>query len=90
MRDSGLLEAFACNCPLLCSNASSLPEVAGDAAEYFDPLNAEEMSAKILRVVDDEGLREKMRASGHERLKLFSWDKTAAETLDCYRHTLES
>ena len=85
-----VLEAFACNCPLLCSNASSLPEVAGDAAEYFAPLNAEEMSAKILRVVDDEGLREKMRASGHERLKLFSWDKTAAETLDCYKHTLEN
>ena len=85
-----VLESFACNCPLVCSNASSLPEVAGNAAEYFDPLNTEEMSAKILRVVDDEGLREKLRASGHERLKLFSWDKTAAETLDCYRHTLES
>ena len=85
-----VLESFACNCPLVCSNSSSLPEVAGDAAEYFDPLNTEEMSAKILKVIEDKDLREKLRSSGRERLKLFSWDKSAQEHLECYRHVLES
>lgn len=84
-----VLEAFACNCPLVCSNSSSLPEVAGNSAEYFDPLNTEEMTAKILRVIDDEDLREKLRASGRERLQLFNWDKTAEETLKCYQSTIE-
>ena len=50
-----LLESFACNCPLVCAKSSSFPEVAGGAAEYFDPLSVDEMSAAILRVVDDEG-----------------------------------
>ena len=85
-----VLESFACNCPLVCSNASSLPEVAGNAAEYFDPLNTEEMSAKIRKVVEDSYLREKLRSSGHERLKMFNWDKTAQEHIECYRHVLES
>ena len=85
-----VLESFACNCPLVCSNASSLPEVAGDAAEYFDPLDADEMSAKILKVIEDETLRENLRAAGQERLKLFSWDKTAQETFDVYKRTLEN
>ena len=84
-----VLESFACNCPLVCSNSSSLPEVAGNAAEYFDPLNTEDMSAKILRVIEDSDLREKLRASGRERLKLFSWDKAAKEHFECYRHILE-
>ncbi len=83
-----VLESFACNCPLVCSNSSSLPEVAGDSAEYFDPLNTEEMTAKILKVIDDEDLRENLRASGHERLQLFNWDKTAEETLKCYQSTI--
>ena len=83
-----ILESFACNCPLVCSNSSSFPEVAGDAAEYFDPLNVDEMSAKILRVIDDESLRERMKIAGRERLKLFDWDKTARETLECYRQVL--
>ena len=84
-----ILESFACNCPLVCSSSSSFPEVAGDAAEYFDPLNTEEMSAKISRVLDDEGLREKLRTRGRERLKLFSWDKAARKTLECYTQTME-
>lgn len=84
-----VLESFACKCPLVCSNASSLPEVAGDAAEYFDPMNTEEMSAKILKVIEDKDLREKLRSSGSERLKLFSWDKTAQEHIECYRRVLE-
>ena len=84
-----LLEAFACSCPVLSSNISSLPEVAGDAAEYFSPFSVSEMSAKILRVMEDDLLREKLRLAGRERLKFFDWDKTARETLECYRRVLE-
>ena len=85
-----ILESFACNCPLVCSNASSLPEVAGDAAEYFDPLNTEEMSAQILKVIEDKDLRAKMRAAGRQRLNLFSWEKSVKEHLECYRRILEN
>ena len=80
-----ILEAFACECPVICSSTSSLPEVAGDAAEYFDPINTEDIAAKILKVIDNETLRTKMKARGLERLKLFDWDKTARETLECYK-----
>ena len=85
-----VLEAFACGCPLVCSNSSSLPEVGGEAAEYFDPFNVEDMSAKILRVIEDESLRESMRSAGRERVKLFSWDDTARRTLECYKLAMSS
>ena len=84
-----LLEAFACNCPVVCSGTTSLPEVAGDAAEYFDPLNVDDISAKISKVIDDETLRTNMKSRGRERLKLFDWDKTARETLECYELALK-
>ena len=85
-----ILEAFACGCPVVCSNASCFPEVAESSAEYFDPLNPENMAAKILEVLDDEALREKFRVSGRERLKFFDWDKTAMETLKCYKEAINN
>lgn len=83
-----LLEAFACNCPVICSRASSFPEVAGDAAEYFDPLDIDEMSAKILSVLESDTVRKRLRTAGRERLKLFEWDKTIYQTLECYRQAI--
>lgn len=80
-----VLEAFAAECPVICAEASSLPEVAGDSAVYFDPLNVDDMAGKILSVVEDENLREELRRSGRERLNFFDWDKTARETLECYK-----
>ena len=79
-----ILEAFACDCPVLCANASSLPEVAGDAAIYFDPLDVTDMAAKINALIDDEESREILRKPGRERLKFFDWDKAARETMECY------
>ena len=79
-----LLEAFACGCPVVCANASSLPEVAENAAEYFSPLDIDDMAGKISEVIRNESLRENLRASGRERLKFFDWDKAARETLECY------
>ena len=80
-----LLEAMEYNCPVVCSKTSSIPEVAGDAGEYFDPTNIDSMRSAIERVVLSNEYREVLIAKGHERLKYFSWDRCAAETLDVYK-----
>ena len=85
-----ILEAFACGCPVVCSKASCFPEVAGEAAEYFDPLDADDMAAKILRVIDDEVVRHSLRDKGRERLSMFSWDRAARETLECYKEAIDN
>jgi len=76
-----VLEAMACGVPVICSNASSLPEVAGEAAILFDPLDVEGMAAAMERVLGDEELRAELRARGLERARGFSWEKCARETL---------
>ena len=80
-----ILESFACNCPVVCSNSSSLPEVAGDSAEYFSPVDIDMMTDKILEVIEHDSLRQELISRGRERVKLFSWDKAARETLECYK-----
>jgi glycosyltransferase involved in cell wall biosynthesis len=77
-----VLEAFASGVPVICAKNSSLPEVAGDAAEYFESENSQELYAKIKSVLNDENLRNVMIAKGKEQIKKFSWDKCAQETLD--------
>lgn len=84
-----LLESFTCNCPVVCSDSSSFPEVAENAAEYFNPLDIDDMSHKILRVIQDKDLQESLKSRGIERAKFFSWDKAASETLDCYKFAKE-
>jgi glycosyltransferase involved in cell wall biosynthesis len=79
------LEAMAYDCPVVCSKTSSIPEVVGDAGEYFDPADIESMRAAIERVVLSESHRKLLIAKGRARLKYFSWDRCAAETLDVYR-----
>jgi glycosyltransferase involved in cell wall biosynthesis len=78
------LEAMAHDCPVVCSNTSSIPEVVADAGEYFDPENIESMRAAIERVIGSESHRDALIRKGRERLKSFSWDLCAAETLDVY------
>lgn len=79
-----VLEAFSCDCPTVLSNTSSLPEIAGDAAVYFDPKEAVSIRDAVSRVIYDEVLREKMIAVGRERLARFSWEKCADETASVY------
>ena len=75
------LEAQACETPLVCANSSSLPEVAGEGALYFDPHSVEEMAAAIEKVLVDDGLRQALIAQGRRNLERFSWRKSAQETL---------
>jgi glycosyltransferase involved in cell wall biosynthesis len=77
----GLLDAFAARVPVACSNTSSLPEVAGPAAVYFDPKSKEEMKQAIYEALTNEELRRELVAKGGERLKEFTWQKCAEKTL---------
>ncbi len=79
-----VLEAFTCACPAVLSNTSSLPELGGDAAAYFDPKDIGSIERTLAKVVFDEDLRLEMVNKGLERAKQFSWDKTAAETKKVY------
>jgi glycosyltransferase involved in cell wall biosynthesis len=79
-----VLEAFACDCPAVISNTSSLPEVGGSAAVYFNPLNADNMLESVRKVVYNNELRQEMILKGREQLKKFSWEKTAEETASLY------
>jgi len=78
------LEAMSHDCPVVCSNTSSIPEVVGDAGEYFDPADAASMRAAIERVVTSDSHRKLLISKGRARLKYFSWDRCAVETLDIY------
>ncbi|MBI5303473.1 MAG: glycosyltransferase family 4 protein [Chloroflexi bacterium] len=72
-------EAMACGAPVVCSHASSLPEVAGNAALYFDPHDVDAMANAMQRALTDESLRDDLRARGFAQAKKFSWDKAARE-----------
>jgi len=76
-----VLEAMKYGCPVLISDVSSLPEVGGDAAVYFDPTNADDIAQKIDQVISDEKTRKEMIGKGYNQVKKFSWEKTAKETL---------
>lgn len=85
-----VLEAMAAGVPVLSSNRASLPEVGGDAAEYFDPENVEEMAVKISTLAADRRARERMREAGFRNVARFSWEKTAVATLNAYEQALAS
>ncbi len=80
-----ILEALACGCPVITSNVSSMPEVAGDAAVFVNPYNIDEMGRAIHQVLTDEGFKEGIRKKGLERAKKFSWKKCAEEHLKVYQ-----
>jgi glycosyltransferase involved in cell wall biosynthesis len=80
-----VLEAMSLGAPVVTSNTSSLPEVAGDAALLIDPRDPIQLAEAILKVISDSQLRHLMVKKGKERAKLFSWEKTAKETINAYK-----
>jgi len=85
-----ILEALYEDCPVISSNASCLPEVAGDAALYFDPHSTDDLVTKMKLLESDEGLRNELIAKGRVQVKKFSWEKMTKETHDSYRVVLGS
>lgn len=79
------LEAMAFDCPIICSNTSSIPEVVGDAGVYFSPSDCESISNAILAVAESASLRAKLVLAGQVRRQRFSWRKCAEDTLAVYR-----
>jgi glycosyltransferase involved in cell wall biosynthesis len=82
-----LVEAMACGCPVVCSDTTSLPEVAGDAGVLFDPSKPDQIAETLWSVWVDEAKRGEMRERGLERTRLFTWDETVRKTMAVYRKT---
>lgn len=80
-----VIEAMACGAPVACSRSTSLPEVAGEAALYFDPLDTEEMAGAIISLLEDEEARRRLAEAGKKRAAEFSWRRAAEETLRVFR-----
>ena len=80
-----VLEAMARGVPVACSNSSSLPEVAGDAALLFDPRDEGAIARALARLLSEPALVEDLRARGLERAREFTWERTARLTLASYR-----
>ncbi len=83
-----VLEAMARGVPVACSGASSLPEVAGDAALLFDPRSREQIAVALRRMLEDEPLRSRLRELGLARAREFTWERTARLTLEVYARAL--
>jgi glycosyltransferase involved in cell wall biosynthesis len=79
-----MLEAMSCNVPVITSNTSSMPEVAGDAAHIIDPFKPEEITQGIIKIVNDESYKKSLCEKGLERSKQFSWHNMAKEYLKLY------
>jgi len=80
-----VLEAMACGVPVACSNTSSLPEIVGEAALTFDPMDVQAIAAALSRLLNDASLRAELRQRSLERARCFSWAETARRTLKVYQ-----
>jgi len=80
-----ILEAFASGCPAIISNSSSLPEIAGNAAMYFNPIEIDDIRNSIENVITNSNLRKILIEKGYERVKDFNWSKASLETSKIYK-----
>lgn len=83
-----VLEAMACGTPVACSRAASLPEVGGDAVEYFDPYSVEDVGAAIERLLSSPSRQFELRRKGLERVKQFTWEDSTRKHIELYRRLL--
>ncbi|MCD6052784.1 MAG: glycosyl transferase family [Verrucomicrobia bacterium] len=79
-----IAEAMACGCPVICSNSSSMLEVAGDAAATADPKNVMALKWQLLRLAGSPKLREQLSQAGLRQAKIFDWKRTAEASLKVY------
>ncbi|NWG16681.1 MAG: glycosyltransferase family 4 protein [Chloroflexi bacterium] len=84
-----VLEAMACGTPVVTSNISSLPEVAGDAALTIDPYDVEALTNALQRLIHDETLRQRLITLGQQRARLFTWEAAARQLHQTYTRLLE-
>jgi len=82
------LEAMVHGCPLVSSDATCLPEVYGEAAQYFDPFEVDSMSRAVNKVLSDDALRKKLVKAGFERTKKYSWKKMTEQTMAIFDEVL--
>ena len=80
-----ILEAFSCGCPVVCSKSSSLPEIGGNAAEYFDPNDFQSIRKAVEIILTDKEKREKIISLGFQRLKKFNWENSSLKTFELYK-----
>jgi glycosyltransferase involved in cell wall biosynthesis len=80
-----VLEAFATGVPVISSNVSSIPEIAGDAAKLVNPLDVKEIADAMFQFSQDENLKNSYREKGRAQVEKFNWEKTARETLELYK-----
>jgi glycosyltransferase involved in cell wall biosynthesis len=80
-----VLEAFATGTPAILANVASIPEIAGDAAEFVDPNNGQSITDAMLKFAKDENLKNMYRERGKKQIEKFNWEKTARETLEVYK-----
>ncbi len=80
-----LLEAMACGTPIITGQETALPEVAGNAASYVNVHDPEQLSAMLEQLLNDSELTERLRMNGFKRVKQFTWEKAARETLEVYQ-----
>lgn len=84
-----ILEAFQAKCPVVLSNGSCFPEVVGDAGLLFDSKSPQDLRNSVRKVLEDKCFRQEMIEKANERLRFFSWKKTAEQTVDIYRKVLQ-
>lgn len=80
-----LLEAMACGAPVIAAAAGAIPEVVGDAGILVDPDDEDAMASAIARLMDDTDAADQLREAGRVRARAFTWERTAALTVEAYR-----
>jgi glycosyltransferase involved in cell wall biosynthesis len=83
------VEAFYAGVPVITSNVTSMPEVAGDAALLVDPFSIDEISNALERIATDEALRKSLIERGNKRAEIFHWDKSAEAMWNCITKALQ-
>jgi alpha-1,3-rhamnosyl/mannosyltransferase len=84
-----ILEAMACNCPVICSNAASMPEVAGEAAILINPARSDALAHAIDTIVHDSGTRVTLMRKGIKQAAGFTWKDTAARTFEVFKKVVK-